>query len=69
MTNKEMFIAATGGFRLGESAEQFRARRAEIRRIERRLKSGKYSEQNHRRLCELKNIVFDSYDIAEHPNA
>ncbi|MGA7504525.1 MAG: hypothetical protein WBW57_10380 [Candidatus Sulfotelmatobacter sp.] len=68
MTNKETFIAATGGFRL-ESAEQFKARQAEIRRIERRLKSGKYSEQSHRRLCELKDIVFDSYELDEHPNA
>jgi hypothetical protein len=68
MTNKETFIAATGGFRL-ESTEQFKARQTEIRRIERLLKSGKYSDQSHRRLCELKDIVFDSYDIAEHPNA
>ena len=67
MTNKEDFIAATGGFRL-ESAEQFKARQAEIRRIGQRLKSGKYSEQSHRRLCELKNIVFDSYELDEHPN-
>jgi hypothetical protein len=68
MTNKETFIAATGGLRL-ESVEHFRARQAEIRRIERRLKSGKYSEQSHRRLCELKNIVFDNYELDEHPNA
>ncbi|MHB8217083.1 MAG: hypothetical protein ACYDDS_13490 [Candidatus Sulfotelmatobacter sp.] len=61
MTNKENFIAAVGGFRL-ESAEQFKARQAEIRRIERRLKSGKYSEQSHRRLCELKDIVFPRTD-------
>jgi hypothetical protein len=68
MTNKETFIAATGGFRL-ESVQQFRTRQAEIRRIERRFKSGKYSEQSHRRLCELKNIVFDSYELDDHPNA
>ena len=68
MTNKETFIASTGGFRL-ESAEQFKARQAEIRQIERRLKSGQYNEQSHRRLCELKNIIFDSYELDEHPNA
>ncbi len=68
MANKENFIAATGGFRL-EPVQQFRTRQAEIRRIERRLKSGKYNEQSHRRLCELKNIVFDSYDLEDHPNA
>jgi len=68
MANKENFIAATGGFRL-ESVAEFKKRQAEIRRIERRFKSGKYSEQSHRRICELKNIVFDSYELDEHPNA
>jgi hypothetical protein len=68
MTNKETFIAATGGFRL-ESVAQFKKRQAEIRRIEGRFKSGKYSEQSHRRLCVLKNILFDSYELDEHPNA
>jgi hypothetical protein len=69
MTNKEQFIEATGGFRLGESPAQFKKRQAEIGRIERQILSGHFSEKNQRRLCELKGIDFDSYDLEDHPSA
>ncbi len=67
-TSKEKFIAATGGLRL-ESDAAFKNRQAEIRRIEKRIQSGRVTEKDQRRICELKGIVFDSYDLEEHPNA
>ncbi len=51
---KESFIKETGGFVWGElNALRFK----EINVLEKRLRSGKYSEQDHRRLCELKVSV------------
>lgn len=67
--SKEDFINQTGGFRFGESDTERDLRFAEIRVLEDRLRSGNYSEQDHRRLCELKNISFDEYDVEEHPGA
>jgi hypothetical protein len=66
MANKEKFIAETGGFVLGEP-QQWRL--AEITVLEKRIRSGKFSEEDQRRLCELKGINFDSYDLEDHPNA
>jgi len=66
MTNKEQFIAETGGFACGEP-QQWRL--AEIRVLEKRIRAGRFSEKDQRRLCELKGIVFDSYDLEDHPNA
>lgn len=63
---KEKFIAESGGFALGEP-QQWRL--AEIRVLEKRIRAGRFSEKDQRRLCELKGIVFDSYDLEEHPNA
>ena len=63
---KEKFIAETGGFAWGEP-QQWRL--AEIRVLEKRIRAGRFSETDQRRLCELKGIVFDSYDLEEHPNA
>jgi hypothetical protein len=64
--SKDYFITKTGGFLWGElNALRF----AEIQVLEARLRSGKYSEQDHRRLCELKDISFDAYDVEDHPNA
>ena len=68
MTNKEKFIVETGGLRL-ESESEFKTRQAEIQRIEAELRSGNYSEAGQRRLCELKGISFDSYELEDHPNA
>lgn len=67
--SKEHLIGKTGGFRFGESDTEREWRFAEIRTLENRLRSGNYSEQDHRRLCELKNISFDGYDVEEHPGA
>jgi hypothetical protein len=66
MTNKEKIIAETGGFAWGEP-QQWRL--AEINVLEKRIRSGRFSEEDQRRLCELKGINFDSYDLADHPNA
>ena len=63
--SKEKFIEETGGFLWGELAAP---RRAEIELLEKRLRSA-YSEQDHRRLCELKGITFDAYDPEDHQSA
>lgn len=65
-TSKEKFIAATGGFAWGE-IESLRV--AEIGVLEKRIRSSKFNEEDRRRLCELKGIDFDSYDLEDHPNA
>jgi hypothetical protein len=67
--SKEDFINQTGGSRLGESDTERDLRFAEIRELEDRLRSGNYTEQDHRRLCELKDISFDAYDVEEHSGA
>ena len=64
--SKDYFIKQTGGFLWGELET---LKRAEIRVLEKRLRSGKFSEQDQRRLCELKGIIFDEYDVEEHLNA
>jgi hypothetical protein len=66
MTNKEKFIAETGGFAIGEIEP---LRLAEIGVLEKRIRSGNFSEEDQRRLCELKGIDFDGYDPEDHPNA
>jgi hypothetical protein len=66
MTNKEKFIAETGGFIWGEPQ---RWRLAEIKVLEKRIRSGKVTEEDQRRLCELKGIDFDAYDVEDRPNA
>jgi hypothetical protein len=64
--SKDDFIKKTGGFLWGElNALRF----AEIQVLDTRLRSGKYSEQEHRRLCEVKDISLDGYDVEDHPNA
>jgi hypothetical protein len=65
-TNKEKFIAETGGFILGKPLKW---RLAEIKVLEKRIRSGKFTEADQRRLCEVKGINFDSYDLEDHPNA
>ena len=67
---KDLFIEMTGGYRLGESDDEFRARVAEINRLEQGLKTGQKLEfqtfeQLQRHLCELKGIDFDEYDDPE----
>lgn len=64
--SKEQFIAETGGFAFGEPQ---RWRLAEITVLEKRIRSGKFTEGDQRRLCELKGIDFDGYDLEDHPNA
>jgi hypothetical protein len=64
--SKDKIIAETGGFACGEP-QQWRL--AEIRVLDKRIRSGKFSEEDQRRLCELKGIDFDSYDLEDHPNA
>lgn len=66
--NKEKFIEETGGLCL-ESRAQFITRQAAIRRIEQQIRSGHFTEKDQRRLCELKSINFDSYDLEDHPSA
>ena len=66
MTNKGKSIAETGGFVWGEP-QQWRL--AEIKVLEKRIRSGKFTEADQRRLCELKGIDFDGYDLEDHPNA
>lgn len=63
---KEQWIGRTGGFRIGESPEEFRNRVAEIKKLESLFRSGRikldHLEHIQRRLCQLKGIDFDSYD-------
>lgn len=66
MTNKDKFIAETGGFAWGEPQQ---GRVAEINVLEKRIRSGKFNEKDQRRLCELKGINFDSYDHEDHTSA
>ncbi len=63
--SKEKFLAETGGFAWGEIEP---LRLAEINVLEKRIR-GKFNEEDQRRLCELKGIDFDSYDLEDHPNA
>jgi hypothetical protein len=62
---KDEWIEKTGGFRIGEPLAVFRARLAEIVRLENDLKSGKVRglqvEKVCRRLCDLKGIDYDGY--------
>lgn len=66
---KDDFIARTGGLRLGETQETFKARVAEIGRLEGDLKAGRIKlddlERVQRRLCDLKGIDFDAPDDEE----
>jgi len=64
--SKDKFIAETGGFAVGEIEP---LRRAEINVLEKRIRSGKFNEDDQRRLCELRGINFDGYDVEDHPNA
>jgi hypothetical protein len=64
--SKDKFIAETGGFAWGEP-QQWRL--AEIKALVKRIRSGKFTEADQRRLCELKGIDFDGYDLEDHPNA
>jgi hypothetical protein len=57
--SKNKFIAETGGFAWGEP-QQWRL--AEIKALEKRIRL-KFSEEDQRRLCELKGLDFDGYDI------
>lgn len=66
MTNKEKFIAKTGGFAWGEPQQ---SRLVEIKVLEKRIRAGRFSEKDQRRLCELKGLDFDGYDLEDHPNA
>jgi hypothetical protein len=63
---KDDWIERTGGFRVGESPEQFKARVAEIERLEAEFRrpelSGDDREKVQRRLCDLKGIDFDAPD-------
>jgi hypothetical protein len=63
--SKEKFLAETGGFAWGEIEP---LRLAETNVLEKRIR-GKFNEEDQRRLCELKGIDFDSYDLEDHPNA
>ena len=64
--SKDRFLEETGGFRLGESQEDFARRVEEIRRLEASLKTPFVKpdrrEEVMRRICELKGIDFDSDD-------
>ncbi|MBO9168352.1 hypothetical protein [Rhizobium sp. L245/93] len=64
--SKDDFIKSTGGFRFGESQDEFKSRVKEIGELENALKSGQVSlkdvESVQRRLCELKGINFDDDD-------
>lgn len=64
--SKDKIIAETGGFAWGQP-QQWRL--AEIRVLEKRIRSGEFSEEDQRRLSELKGIDFDGYDVEDHPNA
>jgi hypothetical protein len=64
--SKDRIIGETGGFAWGKVAP---LRLAEINVLDKRIRSGKFSEEDQRRLCELKGINFDGYDLEDHPNA
>jgi hypothetical protein len=64
--SKDKFIAETGGFALGEHQGW---RLAGIKVLEKRIGSGKFTEGDQRRLCELKGSDFNGYDLEDHPNA
>jgi|GEM_PF-3740590 len=64
--SKDKIIAETGGFIWGEPLKW---RLAEIKLLEKRIRSGKITEKDQRRLCVLKGIDFDGYDLEDHPNA
>jgi hypothetical protein len=63
--SKEKFLTETGGFAWGEIEP---LRLAEINVLEKRIQ-GKFNEEDQRRLCELKGLDFDGYDLEDHPNA
>lgn len=64
--SKDKIIAETGGFAWNEIQS---LRLAEINVLEKRLRSGRFNEGDQCRLCELKGIDFDGYDLEDHPNA
>lgn len=70
LQSKERFIEETGGFRIGESPEQFQHRVKEIEALTKKLISGKLSfsqvEGIQARLCELKGLLPDEWDYESH---
>ena len=52
--SKEEWIQRTGGFRIGESSEQFAQRTSEIQRLEERIKCGKGTVADVNRIARLK---------------
>lgn len=62
------WIKRTGGFRLGETKEEFDARVKEIEVVEKRLTFGtlKFNEIEdvQRQLCALKGIDFDEDNVS-----
>jgi len=68
MTDQQKFTEGTGAPCL-ESRARFITRQAAIRRIEQQILSGHFSEKDQRRLCELKGLDCDSYDLEDHPSA
>jgi hypothetical protein len=62
--SKDKIIAETGGFAWGEPRHW---RVAEITVLEKRIRSGRFTDDDQRRLCQLKGIDFDEPE--DHPNA
>jgi hypothetical protein len=65
--NKERFIKATGGLRLGDTPQSFKARVEKIEKLEALLRSGTLHvpdevELVQRQICELKGENFDDPD-------
>ncbi len=56
---KEQWLRETGGFRFGETPEQFEARSEEIERISRRIADGSFTPDDIDRLAELRGTEDD----------
>ena len=58
----EQWIEETGGFRFGESPEQFQHRVRAIEVLTKKLKSGNGTEKDLQLLCGLKGLPPDEFD-------
>jgi hypothetical protein len=59
--SKELFIEATGGFRLGESKAEFMKRCRSIEKLERKVRSGVFTDDELKQLRDLKGLPDDEW--------
>ena len=58
----ERFIEQTGGFRLGESPQEFQRRQRTIKTLEKKLIAGKITHAERNALYQLKGLPPDEFD-------